>query len=78
MDFVEIAKAWMISMNPTPEQESIANSRIEICNTCEHKKSLQLPTGGYLYTCGLCGCPLQKKIYSPKGPDACPGNKWEV
>lgn len=72
MDFVEIAKSWIISMNPTPIQEEKANQRIEICNTCEHKKIL------VVFTCGLCGCPLQKKIYSPDGPETCPAGKWKL
>lgn len=72
MDFVEIAKSWIISMNPTPDQEEKANQRIDICNTCEHKKTL------VVFVCGLCGCPLRKKIYSPGGPETCPAGKWKV
>lgn len=72
MDFIEIARSWMISMNPTPDQEKIANSRIDICNSCEHKKEMV-----YFY-CDKCGCPLQKKIYSPNGPESCPAGKWTV
>jgi hypothetical protein len=72
MDFVEIAKAWIISVNPTPKQEEIANSRIEICNSCEHRKHL------VVHYCGKCGCPLQKKIYSPAGPESCPDGRWKI
>lgn len=77
MDFVEIAKSWIISMNPTPKQEEIANQRIEVCNTCEERK---LSENGLLnfYYCAACGCPLQKKIYSPNGPEMCPNKKWKV
>lgn len=77
MDFVEIAKSWIISMNPTPKQEEIANQRIDVCNGCEHRK---LSENGIInfYYCDACGCPLQKKIYSPKGPEACPLRKWNV
>ena len=33
MDFIEIARSWVISMNPTPKQEEIANQRAKICDT---------------------------------------------
>jgi rRNA maturation endonuclease Nob1 len=72
MDFIEIAKAWAISMNPTPQQKEIANTRIEICNSCEHNKCIAV------HFCDMCGCPLQKKIYSTGGPEGCPGSKWTV
>lgn len=75
MDFVEIAKSWINSMNPTPEMEDIANSRIEICNSCEEKKHTGTEILSFYY-CGKCGCPLQKKIYSPNGIEACPLKKW--
>ena len=31
------------------------------------------------YYCSLCGCPLNKKIFSPLDPETnpCPKNKWE-
>lgn len=72
MDFVEIAKSWIISLNPTPEQEEKANQRIEICNGCEFKKHMMF------FYCDKCGCPLQKKIYSPNGPETCPAGKWTI
>jgi hypothetical protein len=72
MDFKEIAESWIISMNPTPEQEEIANKRIEVCNGCEFRKKL------VFYYCDRCGCPLEKKIYSPKGPETCPEGFWPV
>jgi hypothetical protein len=74
LKLVEIAKAWIAAANPTPEQQQIANSRIAICNTCPNKKPLeQFDT----YVCGLCGCPLDKKIFSPlPGEQACPDKRW--
>lgn len=71
---VEITKAWIIAANPTPEQKALAEVRASICDLCEHKtytKALDI------YTCGLCGCLLSKKIFSPKGPDACPDHRWK-
>jgi len=72
MDFLEIAKSWLISFNPNEEQQKIADSRIEICNSCEERKH------HIFYYCGKCGCPLDKKIYSPNRPDSCPAGKWVI
>ena len=69
--FKEIAKAWIVSFNPTPEQKEKAESRIEICNSCEHRR--KNVTG--FYYCGLCGCPLNKKIFTEL-KSSCPKNKW--
>jgi len=72
---VEIAKAWMAAANPTPEQKLIAEYRASVCDDCpskSHTPSLDL------HFCGECGCPLSKKIFSPKpGKQACPLAKWE-
>jgi hypothetical protein len=74
LKLVEIAKAWIAAANPTPEQQQIANIRISICDSCPNKK--QLPQFN-IYSCGLCGCPLDKKIFSPKpGSEACPDKRW--
>jgi ribosomal protein L37E len=68
----EIFQAWVAAANPSPEQKLLAEQRTSICDGCEHKQyALKI------YTCGLCGCPLSKKVFSPNGAKACPGNKWE-
>ena len=65
----EIFTAWKISYSPTDLQADLAAKRIQICDECEFKKTS--PT----IHCGVCGCSLKKKIYSPvKG--ACPKGKW--
>jgi hypothetical protein len=65
----EIFKAWAISFNPDDAQSALAAERIQICEGCEHKR-----TTPFIH-CGLCGCALKAKIYSPvKG--ACPDNRW--
>lgn len=75
MNFIEIATAWVRSYNPTSEQQEIANHRMNICNDCDKKTYLK-PVDAFI--CGQCGCPLSKKIFSPKpGPEACPLSKWE-
>ena len=66
---VEIFKAWNIAFNPDDQQAELAAKRMEICDNCENKKTSPI------FHCGLCGCALKGKIYSPvKG--ACPAGKW--
>jgi hypothetical protein len=71
--FKEIATAWIVAANPTPEQKSIAESRITICNACEHRRQNTALVD--FHYCGLCGCPLSKKIFAPD-KTSCPKNKW--
>jgi len=74
--FKEIATAWVVAANPSPEQKAIAEYRISICNGCEHRK--QNTTLVDFYYGGLCGCPLSRKIFSQEpGPEPCTENKWE-
>lgn len=72
----EIFKAWVAAANPTAEQAEIAEKRLAICNECEfsrYNKALDF------HYCGECGCPLNKKIFSPApGKEACPKAKWDV
>ena len=67
----EIFKSWNISFDPNNKQSEIASQRIEICNSCEHRK-----TTIYINTCGVCGCLLKGKIFSPV-VSACPKGKWD-
>jgi ribosomal protein L37E len=75
LKIVEIAKAWIAAANPTPKQKQIAEYRISVCDVCPHKQyHKHIDT----FTCGLCGCPLNKKIFSPlPGEQACPDKRWE-
>jgi hypothetical protein len=75
LKLVEIAKAWIAAANPTPEQELIAGYRISICDGCPNKKYYKhIDT----HVCGLCGCPLDKKIFSPlPGEEACSDKRWK-
>ena len=75
LKIVEIAKAWLAAANPTPEQAVIAQHRVEICEQCPHKSYVKALD---MYICGKCGCPLNKKIFSPL-PDkqSCPDQRWE-
>jgi hypothetical protein len=71
----EIFQAWVAAANPTPEQTLIAEYRSSVCDTCD-KKTYVAAINSFI--CGECGCPLDKKVFSPnKGPKACPLAKWE-
>ena len=74
LKIVEIAKAWIAAANPTPEQQVIAEHRISVCDQCPHRNYV---TAINTFVCGKCGCPLNKKVFSPKGPEACPDSRWE-
>lgn len=75
MNLLEIAKSWIIAENPNPEQKSIAEYRIKVCNSCPNKTY-----NNYFdtFVCGICQCSLSKKIFSPaEGRKACPEARWE-
>jgi len=75
LKIVEIAKAWIAAANPTPTQQLIAEHRASVCDACPKKAYNETIN---LYYCSECGCPLSRKIFSPKpGPEACPLSKWE-
>lgn len=66
---VEIFKAWGIAFNPDDKQVDLAANRMEVCDECENKKTSPV------IHCGVCGCALKGKIYSPVN-GACPAGKW--
>lgn len=71
----EIFKSWVAAENPTPEQQALAQYRANVCDSCSKKEYIKA-FGAFV--CGECGCPLSKKVFSPKpGPKACPLAKWE-
>ncbi len=73
IDLVNIAKSWIIARDPNPSQRKAADSRIAICNECPHSVKV---LGSEV--CSKCGCPLSKKIFSPKGPGECPDGRWVI
>lgn len=75
IDLKEIFVAWARARNPTVEQLAVAESRLAICDDCSYKEFSKLFRE---YQCGACGCPLEKKVFSPKEKTACPLKKWEV
>lgn len=71
---VEIAKAWITAANPSEMEKAKAEQRIQVCQACPSQRINE--SLNYHY-CGECGCPLDKKIFSPlPGKDACPLKKW--
>jgi hypothetical protein len=68
----EIFSAWNISFNPNDNQSELALKRIEICNSCEHKKQNAL----FKNVCDLCGCSLKAKVFTPV-LGACPDGRWD-
>ncbi len=65
----EIFKAWGIMFNPDDLQAELAGKRMEVCDTCDSKRTVPL------IHCAECGCALKAKVYSPK-IGACPRGKW--
>ena len=71
----EIFKSWVAAANPTPDQQAIAQYRANVCDSCD-KKTYVVAIASFV--CGECGCPLSKKVFSPRpGKEACPLAKWE-
>jgi len=70
MNIVEIFKSWAISLRPDERQNKLASGRMLICDSCEYKR-----TEPIIY-CHKCGCPLEKKVFSPL-ENRCPLGKWE-
>lgn len=67
----EIAESWIIANNPSDNQLELAEARLDICKGCDKMVKGTLVE----FKCSECGCPIHKKIFSPKF-DACPLHKW--
>lgn len=67
----EIILSYAAAFNPTEEQKEVAEERLLVCVDCEHWVQ-----GSIRDYCGACGCTTSKKIFSPKGAEACPKGKW--
>lgn len=68
----DIVKSWWTSFGPTEEQSKEAERRLAICmKPCEHRRESVV----FGYTCGMCGCPLGKKIFSSE-KQPCPDKRW--
>jgi hypothetical protein len=67
----EIGESWIIANNPSEAQLKLAEARLDICTGCDKMVKGTLVE----FKCSECGCPIHKKIFSPKF-DACPLHKW--
>jgi hypothetical protein len=74
IDYKEILDAWIISLNPTSEQQELAKLRLQVCSGCEYRKEM---VRGLKWSvlCTECGCPLNKKVFSTTY-NACGLKKW--
>jgi hypothetical protein len=70
----EIIESWAIASSPTSEQKLLAEARYSVCLACEHFREKRKITGEPF--CKECGCPVNKKIFSPRN-NPCPLSKWE-
>jgi hypothetical protein len=68
----EIAVSWWRAENPTKEQSDLAQKRLDICVGCDSRKESIV----FGYVCGECGCPIGKKIFTPK-LGTCDLHKWD-
>ena len=69
----EIVESWARAKNPTEEEKLLAEKRLAICATCSFAGK---PIFKVKPICMACGCPLDKKAYSPRSPNACPKGFW--
>ncbi len=69
MNVVEIFKSWAIAYDPNEQQSQLAALRMQICDGCDAKKTSPI------IHCSDCGCPLEKKIFTPF-MNRCPRGKW--
>ena len=70
----EIVQSYARMVNPTEEQKRLAEIRLLSCMTCDQFAENQL---GIKY-CKKCGCATKAKVFSPRGMQACPLDKWIV
>lgn len=68
---IDIARAWWIASNPTPEQSQLAQKRLGICSEC----TSMVESVVFKYKCKECGCPIGKKIFVNE-MGTCPLQKW--
>jgi len=67
----EIAISWWRAENPTKAQSELAQNRLSICMGCDSRRESVV----FGFVCGECGCPLGKKIFTPK-MGSCDLGKW--
>lgn len=68
----EIIQSYATMVNPTEEQKEVAALRLKNCMECDKWVDAAIAY------CSECGCATKGKVFSPKGIQACPLNKWEI
>ena len=68
----EIVQSYATMVNPTEEQKEMAAIRLKTCMECDKWVDTTISY------CKECGCATRSKVFSPKGIQACPLNKWEI
>lgn len=78
LDIKEISEAWWNSYFATESKKNVAKDRLKICQECPSMTTVLQKMGKKLSVtiCSECGCPISKKIFSPKY-NACPLGKWK-
>jgi len=66
-----IIKAWKTASKPNKEEEKTARYRLLMCAACPHEKRKF-----FIKYCGLCWCPLSKKVYV-RDKDSCEEGRWK-
>ena len=68
---IDIARAWWIASNPTPEQSQLAQKRLGICSEC----TSMVESVVFKYKCKECVCPICKNIFTDV-MGTCDLKKW--
>jgi ribosomal protein L37AE/L43A len=80
LDFKEISTAWFNSIVHSDKLKKLADERLKICLSCEHKKEI-FEGKEWSLKCNECGCPLKGKVYTPNTHfhknGSCPLAKWK-
>lgn len=70
----EIVQSYARMVNPTEEQKKLAEIRLQTCMSCEEFGK----NAAGIHYCKQCGCATKAKVFSPRGMQACPLDKWNV
>lgn len=70
----EIVESYARMINPTEEQKQVAEERLKICMGCEYWAE----NAAGIHFCKKCGCATKAKVFSPRGLQACPEQKWNI
>jgi len=72
VNVLNVINGWWNYYFKTDKVEKIAKRRMKVCNKCRYKVVKE----GKL-KCGICGCPLEKKVRSMRKSNRCPKGLWK-